>query len=598
MILDYQEFTQLVEQFARDLPGVLASHQKTRDFAPRVQRLLEFAETRFTLAIVGQMRVGKSSLLNALIGAELAVVGVTETTATVNVFTHGTGERTHSFRVHWKGRPPEDKALADRTQWSGESSLALETRKLEFFADTDFLKTADVVDTPGTRSLVADHTKTVDAFLAQKADEADQETRRLGSGADAILYVVPPVARQSDADLLEDFQRTTRLPDSPPHNSLAVVHKWESLESQDPHGEARNKAERIYKAMGDFVSGALSVSAPLGWAAEHYPDSFWTSALDLAANTAAADLEELLLDSRDFIGNVCASCPLDIAARKKLREEFKLPWPCFRLVLRTAREKAPSSPDALRRIILETSGLVHLRQKIQDQFFARARMLKMSKLLATVREPCDQAQRVLRNYKLDVNRDLELADRAKVVISKRLASGDEELRPAQAFINSTTTKLAQDMTHVGMNLRRVGEAVLKVMDTHEQMEGDFDMLDLLDQSGRHLPAEKLEMLRCLLGRAGANVSTRLAFFAASGKTAASIADLEEAIGNLRQFRNSISGKLRPVVDHGIDRLEQIANWMEETNNTNINIPASLAGNPELSLSEGPKRPPRRTGVCQ
>ena len=31
--------------------------------------------------------------------------------------------------------------------------MAKETRRIEFFADTEFLKTADVVDAPGTRSL-------------------------------------------------------------------------------------------------------------------------------------------------------------------------------------------------------------------------------------------------------------------------------------------------------------------------------------------------------------------------------------------------------------------------------------------------------------
>src|SRR6266516_870051 len=152
----------------------VARHRTTCDFAPRVQRLLEVAESLFTLAVVGQMRVGKSSLLNALIGADLAVVGVNETTATINWFTHGTEEQTRRFRVHWKGRPPEDKDLGEIQLWVGESSLARETRKLEFFANTDFLKTADVVDTPGTRSLLAGHQETVDKFLAQKADS---ETR-------------------------------------------------------------------------------------------------------------------------------------------------------------------------------------------------------------------------------------------------------------------------------------------------------------------------------------------------------------------------------------------------------------------------------------
>ena len=170
MILDYKEFASLVNRFAEEVPPLLASHHKTRAFAPRVERLLQFAENRLTLAVVGQMRAGKSSLLNALIGADLAMVGVNETTATINIFKHGIGEQTQTFRVYWKGRPYEDKALIEKDLWIGESAFAKDTRKLEFFADTDFLKTADVVDTPGTRSLIAAHQEKVDEFLAQKAD--------------------------------------------------------------------------------------------------------------------------------------------------------------------------------------------------------------------------------------------------------------------------------------------------------------------------------------------------------------------------------------------------------------------------------------------
>ncbi|MDB6034017.1 MAG: hypothetical protein JWM16_4355 [Verrucomicrobiales bacterium] len=565
MILGYKEFTRLVEEFSTELPELLASHHKTRDLAPQVHGLLKFVETRFTLAVVGQMRAGKSSLINALIGADLAMVGVNETTATINWFTYGAGEKTRRFRVHWRGRPPEDRDILERGHWSGESKLAEDTRKLEFFAATDFLRIADVIDTPGTRSLITAHQATVDAFLDRKAGEADAETRTLGGGADAILYVLPSVGRSSDAELLEEIQRNTRLPNSPPHNSLAVVHKWETLDCDDPHAEACSKAELIYRAMGEFVSAAMPVSAPLGWAAERFPDSFWDFALEIARNMAPSDLEELLLDSRDFIENDSVCCPLDCGARKHFREEFKIPWPCLRVLLRFAQNKAPGNPVDLRKGILEISGLQHLRHKIQNQFFARASVLKMSKLLATAWGPCDRAQHLLRNYKLELNNDLQRADLAKAALEQRIAEGDVSLMPAQEFIQSAAGKLEQDMLHVGDNLRRVGEMVLKVKDTQEQMERDLSMIDILDQRAEGLTPSTLEMLRCLFGRADADVATRLSFLATLGKATASIVDLDDTIRELRRGRPHIPGKARAAIDHGIDRLEQIANWMDEKN---------------------------------
>jgi hypothetical protein len=156
-----------------------------------------------------------------------------------------------------------------------------------------------------------------------------------------------------------------------------------------------------------------------------------------------------------------------------------------------------------------------------------------------------------------------MADRAKVVLAERVASGDAALLSAQEFVQSAAGKLAQDMSQVSENLRRVGEIVLRVKDAHEQMERDLSMLDLLDQHPNGLDPQTLEMLRCLFGRAGTDVEDRLSFFGDLGKSAVLTNDLDRAIGSLRQHLPHTPGKLRAAVDHGIDRLEQIANWMED-----------------------------------
>lgn len=562
MILDYADFTKLVREFSDELPAILASHDKTRDFAPQVQRLLAFAETRFTLAVVGQMRSGKSSLLNALIGADLAVVGVNETTATINHFTFGEGEETRRFRIHWRGRPPEDrpfKDVQDIREWIGDSEIAKETRKLEFFANTEFLKTADVVDTPGTRSLVEDHTRTINEFLANRAQS---ETKEAGSGADAILYVVPPVARQSDTEMLEEFKSNTRLPGSPPHNSLAVVHKWEMLEADDPHAEAQRKTERIYRAMQDCVCGALAVSAPLGKAAGCYPNAFWHSVLNLAANTPASELQELLLDERDFREDECPRSPLDAAARCRLRTEFPLPWPSLKVILQIARRRAPGNPADLRSIILETSGLPRLRQEIQKRFFDRARVLKMAKILAAAWEPCQRTQQMLRNHKAELSENLNKADHARAVLTDRVKR-DADLRPALEFIQAGAAAMESELPRIAENLRRIGRIVTRVQDTQQDMERDLAMLDVLDECPDGLDAPRMEMLRCLFGgRAGADVVSRLSFFVSLDKTAVKVDDLVEAIGGLRGLGRKLSGPIAVAVEHAVDRLEAIANWME------------------------------------
>ncbi len=225
----YAAFTTLVRDFAAAVPALLLQHRETAELAFLVERLglVDSLQTRFTVAVIGQMRVGKSTLLNALIGRRLAPIGVNETTATVNWFRHGEGELCDRFRVHWTDGSSEDHPLAEVTHWLGHSEPAQRTKALDFFADSSFLRQANLVDTPGTRSVLDSHEDAVRGFLAERLES---ETLQHGGRADAILYAINPVARQDDRDLLALFEERSRLPGASAYNSIAVMQKWEHLE--------------------------------------------------------------------------------------------------------------------------------------------------------------------------------------------------------------------------------------------------------------------------------------------------------------------------------------------------------------------------------
>ena len=157
--------------------------------------------------------VRASTLINALIGEDLAITGVTETTATVNWLKHGTAEQARTFRVVWRNDLAQEPEVRDRSElkgWQGPSELAKRTRYLEFFSEAKFLKRIQIVDTPGTRSVIEDHEKTVREFLL--AQRHERETLYYGGVADCIVYVLNPVAKQADVELLDAFESRTRLP--------------------------------------------------------------------------------------------------------------------------------------------------------------------------------------------------------------------------------------------------------------------------------------------------------------------------------------------------------------------------------------------------
>ena len=59
----YAAMRQRLEGFAETIPGLLAGHPLTAKYAAGLHGLLDQVDSPFTVAVTGQMRVGKSTLL-------------------------------------------------------------------------------------------------------------------------------------------------------------------------------------------------------------------------------------------------------------------------------------------------------------------------------------------------------------------------------------------------------------------------------------------------------------------------------------------------------------------------------------------------------
>lgn len=131
--------------------------------------MVKLAEDRFTLAVLGQFKRGKSSLMNAIIGRELLPTGVLPLTSAITVLKYGPAERLVVRRaaspfpeivpvsalanyVTEKGNPANRKKVATATL---EVPLPFLRRGLEF------------VDTPGIGSAIEANSATTYAFLPE-----------------------------------------------------------------------------------------------------------------------------------------------------------------------------------------------------------------------------------------------------------------------------------------------------------------------------------------------------------------------------------------------------------------------------------------------
>lgn len=131
------------------------------DVAPLRQALLDL-EGPFLLVVVGEFNSGKSSLLNALLGADFLKEGVTPTTDRINLISYGPEARLE----------PVSPELA------------------QIYLPDPLLKDVRLVDTPGTNAILQHHQTLTERFLPR---------------ADLILFVTSADRpfTQSEADFLK-----------------------------------------------------------------------------------------------------------------------------------------------------------------------------------------------------------------------------------------------------------------------------------------------------------------------------------------------------------------------------------------------------------
>jgi hypothetical protein len=435
----------------------------------------------------------------------------------------------------------------------------------------------NVVDTPGTRSVIEDHTRQLHDFLAIKQEG---DTIREGEAADAIVYVLLPIARQTDADLLAAFESSTRIPGSTPYNSIAVIHKWETLTVDDPLAEVKAKSERIAEGLDGLISLALPVSAPLAMAAERFPGDFWTSLMDLAQNKKET-LDGLLLMEDEFTGWNDPDCSLNTDKRKRLRSEYPIPWPSFKVILNIARSKTPTSADDLQRQVLDASGIEQLRMNLKQRFFTRSHIIKAFSILSKAWEPCRIANGELRNYKNRKQRLLDGAEQSAAALSTAIKENAEGLESVRAYVEETRRVVQADVREATKTLHQLDTHVVSVKDMFDDMQSDLRMLELLDADAIAIDALWIERLRNLFGFRGHTVEDRIGRIsepvAATADTKEDsltkkttdknatdrMATLNAVFDELHEHSMRAKPDIRKIFDHAIKRLEQIADYLEQ-----------------------------------
>lgn len=182
-----QEKQALADQLRLVRQGLLALG-RTEAVREIEEVVVKLAEDRFVLAVVGQFKRGKSSLMNAIIGQELLPTGVLPVTSAITILHYGPKPL---MIVSRKGLSFPDRRslgeLADFVTERGNPGNSRMVSSVRVELPVDFLRYGiEFVDTPGIGSAIVSNTETTYDFLPQ---------------CDAVLFVTAADSPMTGAEL-------------------------------------------------------------------------------------------------------------------------------------------------------------------------------------------------------------------------------------------------------------------------------------------------------------------------------------------------------------------------------------------------------------
>lgn len=273
--------------------------------AQTVQKLRRRLESPLRVAVVGIMKAGKSTFMNALMGEDILYTGDLETTYTVCWFRYGS---TPSLTVCFRDGEEQRFPFEDLQKWSvrkyeAENPRINDVKYLIIHYPAEVLKTLEFIDTPGLNSVYGTDAKNTLDFLSIKGSE---DTLQEAGKADAIIYAFSRTASGFDQDILRSFH-SGGTESTSPINSVGIMTKvdasgiWNVLDDTTPVQAARAVTDNVMKNAGmkQLLFTVLPVCAKVCEGYAQMEDRDWAAMKTIAAN-GLEDLQDCLYDAREF----------------------------------------------------------------------------------------------------------------------------------------------------------------------------------------------------------------------------------------------------------------------------------------------------------
>ncbi|BDI22351.1 dynamin family protein [Herbiconiux sp. L3-i23] len=340
--------------------------------ARAVDALIERHRSPLRVALTGMVKAGKSTLLNAIVGEEIAPTDAAECTRLITWYVYGATRR---IFVHLRDGSVHRLAVV-RTRGrldirlGGFDADSIERIVVEWPATA--LRGMTLIDTPGFASLSPDVVARSRRFLLPESGPSE---------ADAVLYLLRHL-HGVDLDLLTAFRRGADEPRSAV-SAIAVLSRADEIGAGrlDALLSARNVAQRYREegSLQELTLGILPVAGLLAQSATTLRQAEFQALQSLADMDRRA--RDRVLRSADlFVSS--DEVPVPAPTRALLLDRLGMFG--IKLALVLLRNGTPDA-TALSAELTRRSGLDELVRWIDELFADRAETLKIRAITSGVR---------------------------------------------------------------------------------------------------------------------------------------------------------------------------------------------------------------------
>lgn len=331
------------------------------------------------VAIAGKVKAGKSTLLNALVGEQVAPTDAGECTRVVTWYRDGpspkivmypldgrptplpVNRQNGALTIDLRGTPPErlDRLVVD---WPSQN-----------------LRTATLIDTPGIASVSAENSQRTCVFLTPEDDTPAE--------ADAMIYLMRHL-HATDAEFLEAF-RDQGVGRASSLNTVAVLSRADEIGGGrvDAMFSAKTIAARYRTdpTLRELCQGVVPVAGLLAQTGRTLRQAEFDALTELV-HTPRDELDSHLLSVDRFL-NVDGPDRAETLAvlSREIRHGLVDRFGLFGIRLSvTLIRQGTDTPSALAQELVRRSGLDELQEVLHTQFTERRDLLKARSVLVAL----------------------------------------------------------------------------------------------------------------------------------------------------------------------------------------------------------------------